>query len=209
MSTPFARRGAVVLCGGESRRMGRDKASLPFGDETLLSRTLRRAADWAPADNLVCVAAANQTLPKLPAGVRVVRDRKPGKGPLPALGWGLETLSDRCDAVLAVGCDYPLLSTAFVELLYSHLDDKPWASVQIGDQLQPLPAVLRVSLAAAIATQLADGKSSLRGLLSANPGNVLPEHLARQADPYLFSLTNCNDDRAYRRALELAGFGVD
>ena len=34
-------RAAIVLCGGRSRRMGRDKASLPFGTETLLERVVR------------------------------------------------------------------------------------------------------------------------------------------------------------------------
>ena len=31
----------IVLCGGRSKRMGRDKWSLPFGDENLLERTVR------------------------------------------------------------------------------------------------------------------------------------------------------------------------
>ena len=40
----FKRPGGIVLCGGESRRMGRDKASLPFGPETLLQRVVRQLA---------------------------------------------------------------------------------------------------------------------------------------------------------------------
>ena len=32
---------AVILAGGRSRRMGRDKPELPFGDETLLRRAVR------------------------------------------------------------------------------------------------------------------------------------------------------------------------
>ena len=33
--------GAVVLCGGESRRMGQPKAWLPFGPERMLQRVVR------------------------------------------------------------------------------------------------------------------------------------------------------------------------
>ena len=39
--------GAVVLCGGRSSRMGRPKAWLPFGDEVLLQRVVRRIAEAA------------------------------------------------------------------------------------------------------------------------------------------------------------------
>ena len=34
-------KGAIVLCGGKSSRMGRDKATLPFGPELMLQRVVR------------------------------------------------------------------------------------------------------------------------------------------------------------------------
>ena len=71
---------AIVLCGGRSSRMGQDKASLPFGDETLLDRVLRLVA--TVADDVVLAAAPAQPVP---AGVRVSRDATTGVGPLPAL----------------------------------------------------------------------------------------------------------------------------
>ena len=60
--------------------MGHDKASLPFGDETLLDRVLRLVA--TVADDIVLAAAPAQPVP---AGVRVSRDATTGVGPLPAL----------------------------------------------------------------------------------------------------------------------------
>ena len=41
MAKVLASLGAVVLCGGESRRMGRPKAWLPFGPERMLQRVVR------------------------------------------------------------------------------------------------------------------------------------------------------------------------
>jgi molybdopterin-guanine dinucleotide biosynthesis protein A len=52
--------------------MGRDKATLPFGGETLLVRTVRVVA--ACVDDVVVVARRDQTLPPLPDAVRVVFD---------------------------------------------------------------------------------------------------------------------------------------
>ena len=38
---------AIILCGGRSTRMGRDKSALPFGDETMLARVTRLAGSIA------------------------------------------------------------------------------------------------------------------------------------------------------------------
>jgi molybdopterin-guanine dinucleotide biosynthesis protein A len=64
--------GAVILCGGESRRMGRPKAWLPFGDQLMLQRVVRLAGTIARP--IVVVAAPGQELPKLAADILVVRD---------------------------------------------------------------------------------------------------------------------------------------
>ena len=65
--------GAVVLCGGESRRMGRPKAWLPFGPELMLQRVVRLVGTVARP--IVVVAAPGQDLPELPAGVSIVTRR--------------------------------------------------------------------------------------------------------------------------------------
>ena len=50
--------GGIVLCGGESRRMGRPKAWLPFGDELMLQRVVRILGEVV--NPIVVVAAPGQ-----------------------------------------------------------------------------------------------------------------------------------------------------
>ena len=57
--------GGIVLCGGQSSRMGRPKALLPFGPEVMLERVVRILS--AVARPIVVVAAPDQELPPLPA----------------------------------------------------------------------------------------------------------------------------------------------
>ena len=91
--------GGVILCGGQSKRMGRPKAWLPFGDETMLQRVVRILREVV--EPVVVVAAPNQDVPALPAGVEIVHDEVEGKGPLAGLAAGLAALEGKADAVLA------------------------------------------------------------------------------------------------------------
>ena len=72
-----SRYGAVILCGGESQRMARDKAWLPFGDEVLLQRVVRIVGLCVPLQNVAIVAGMEQELPALSEKVRIVRDMAP------------------------------------------------------------------------------------------------------------------------------------
>ncbi len=106
------RLGGIVLCGGQSARMGQPKAWLPFGGEFLLSRVVRIACEVA--EPVVVVAAPGQDVPPLPREVEIARDELGGRGPLGGLAAGLAALESRCDAVYLSSCDVPFLRAAFV-----------------------------------------------------------------------------------------------
>ncbi|MEY4179577.1 MAG: Molybdenum cofactor guanylyltransferase [Planctomycetota bacterium] len=81
----------IVLCGGQSRRMGRPKAWLPFQAETMLQRVVRQVSE--AVQPVWVVAAVGQVLPELPDTVRVVRDQREQAGPLEGLRAGLAAVA--------------------------------------------------------------------------------------------------------------------
>src|SRR5579871_1475260 len=113
--------GGVVLCGGQSSRMGRPKAWLPFGDELMLPRVVRLLGEAVAP--IVVVAAAGQDVPPLCPEIEIARDSQSGRGPLQGLVAGLEALRDRVDAAYVSSCDVPFLRPAFVRRLIERLND--------------------------------------------------------------------------------------
>src|SRR5262245_27673434 len=107
--------GGIVLCGGKSSRMGRPKATLPFGPELMLQRVVRLLGEVV--EPIVVVAAPGQELPPLPADVQIARDEREGRGPLEGLSAGLATIAGRAHAAYVTSCDVPLLVPAFVRRL--------------------------------------------------------------------------------------------
>ena len=75
----------IVLAGGRSSRMGRAKALLRFGGETVIARVVRTLQ--LSFNEIVVVAAADQELPDLPAAL--VRDQTPYQGPEGGMCYGL------------------------------------------------------------------------------------------------------------------------
>lgn len=90
----------AVLCGGESRRMGRDKALIEIDGTAMASRVaaeLRRAG----ATSVVALGGDAPALRAL--GLTVVRDDHPGEGPLAAVVGLLRAAEE--PVALALGCD--------------------------------------------------------------------------------------------------------
>jgi len=196
----------IVLCGGEGRRMGRSKALLPFGPETLLVRVVRRLGE--ALCTVIVVAAADQALPPLPDGTLVARDRRPGRGPLEGIAAGLRALEGR-EVAFVAACDLPLLVPAFVRRMVELSEGHDIAVPQVGGHAEPLAAVYRAGVLSQIEALLAAGRLRPAYLFDAvRTRFVSPQELA-DVDPQMTSLMNINTPEDYRRALARAGFAAE
>jgi len=187
--------------------MGRPKATLPFGGETMLGRTLRLAGQ--AAQPLVVVAAEGQELPKLPAEITVARDRRPDRGPLEGLAAGLAAIAGRADAAYVTSCDCPLLRPAFVARMFQLLGDHDIAVPTDGRYDHPLSAVYRTSVLPEIEKFLRADR--LRPVFLFDRVKTLRVHVddLRDVDPELDSLENLNHPQDYVGALGKAGLELD
>ena len=188
----------IILCGGQSKRMGRPKAWLPFGDELMLPRVVRLLSEVASP--IVVVAAPDQDLPPVPPDITVVRDEERGRGPLQGLAAGLETLIGRADAAYVSSCDVPFLRPQFVRRMIELLGEASICVPKVGEHHHPLAAVYRVSVLPAVRQLLARDRLRPFFLFEAEPTRVvLAEELAD--DPQLQSLRNLNTPEEYDAAL--------
>ena len=98
----------IVLCGGRSSRMGRDKPWLPWRGRPVLCHVVERLAE--AVDEVIVVSAPGQSLPVTPA--RRVEDHEEGLGPLAGLRAGLAASAP--GLAFATAADSPFLTADFV-----------------------------------------------------------------------------------------------
>ncbi len=200
--------GAIVLCGGESSRMGRDKASLPFGPHTtLLEHVVSVLRQVVPSGAIVVVAGRWQRVPPLASGVTVIHEAGDGAGPLVALVEGLERLPSGVVAAFACGCDAPLVQPALVQRMLDLADAAVDAAVPADAQrLYPLAAAYSTKCLPRLRLATHDGERSLHGALRAGRLRLrqVPVDELRSVDPELKSLVNCNTPEEYQRVLQAA-----
>jgi molybdopterin-guanine dinucleotide biosynthesis protein A len=192
--------GGVVLCGGQSSRMGRPKAWLPFGKELMLPRVVRLLGEAAAP--VVVVAAAEQETPSLPREIEIIRDPQPGRGPLQGLAAGLKALRGRTDAAYVSSCDVPFLRPAFVRRLLELLGDFTICVPEVGGYRHPLAAVYRIEVADVASRLLAEHRLRPTFLFEEVPTRIVqPQELA-DVDPMFQSLRNLNRPADYEAALQ-------
>jgi molybdopterin-guanine dinucleotide biosynthesis protein A len=200
------RKGAIILCGGKSSRMGRDKATLPFGPELMLKRVVRLLGEAVGVEQIVVVGAPTQAIPSLPDGVAIVRDAAEFRGPLQGLANGLHAAGSRFDAVYVSGCDVPLILPAFVDGIFELLADFDAAVPFDGEHYHPLAAVYRPRVLPQIERLLNASRHRAVDLFDEVLTLKIPVEQLRVVDPQLGSLANLNHPDDYHAALSAAGF---
>ncbi len=141
----------IVLAGGQSRRMGRNKALLELQGQTLIARVLERLSPLC--DELIISANDVELYVDLPA--QVVPDLIPGRGALGGIHAGLTTM--RHDKAVVVACDMPFLSLSLLRYMVvvssSYDVVVPW----VNGFFEPLHAVYSARCVDPIAQLIAEG----------------------------------------------------
>ncbi|WP_344036124.1 molybdenum cofactor guanylyltransferase [Mycolicibacterium alvei] len=153
---------AVVLAGGASRRMGRDKATLPFDGSTMVEHVV--AAVSTRCAPVFVIAAPGQPLPELRA--EVLRDEVRGVGPLVATGRGLRAVAEAgLERAFVCAVDMPYLNSELIGVLAAAADRVPADIVLPWDgRAHYLAGIYRSALTEQIAVLVRAGRRSMRAL---------------------------------------------
>jgi len=186
-----------ILAGGASRRMGRDKAQIPWGGGTLLTHAIEQMEPVASEVSIVgTLTAENLAVP-------VLTDKIPGLGPLAGIHSALSRSTSDWNLILAV--DLPLVTP---ELLAWIADFRVVASQtaivpRVSSRLQPLCAIYHRKILPQIDQALVRRESSIRRLLERLGTRIIEEDqlIASGFAPEMLFNVNTPEDLERARAI--------
>ena len=150
---------AVLFAGGESRRMGTDKATFLFRERPLWQNQLELLRKLKPAEIFISA----RTDPKWrPRDVTFVADVPPARGPLSGLAASVERMST--SHLLALAIDMPWMSSEYLEFLCAQIEPDRGVLPKIGHRSEPLAAIYPQEAVIEIAKALAGTDFSLQSL---------------------------------------------
>ncbi len=179
----------VILAGGSSRRMGRDKALLPYGETTLLQTLIDRYAVFGPV--LVSVDRAGRFQFH---GASECQDAYPGQGPLNGILSGFRD-SD-ADELLLTAVDLPYGDPSLALRLSALRGDADACVLRFGPkETEPLFAVYGRRCYHAAEETLAAGRRSIKAMMELiKIRYVLPEELTEFDLDRIFTNVNTPDE---------------
>jgi molybdenum cofactor guanylyltransferase len=180
---------ALILAGGRSQRMGRDKATIEIDGVPMLRRIYDAIAACDRIDSIYVVTPwAHKYAAILPATCNFIREQPPDLGPTIALSQALTVVNSTW--ILTLACDLPNLSTPFIQ---AGIDALPSISAQSMAYLpkhldkgwEPLCGFYRQICGRSLASYIEAGGRSLQGWLKQQ---VVTELVVTEP----MQLVNCN-----------------
>jgi molybdopterin-guanine dinucleotide biosynthesis protein A len=203
----------ILLAGGQSRRMGVDKAFVEFQGRWLIERPIDALKQVC--DEIVIVA--DEAGPYARLNLRVVADTLPGFGPLAGLHAGLSAMRAELGVVVAV--DMPFLNPALLRALLDAAEgwDAVIPALAAGPSaddvkrhrakdldVHPLHAVYRRTCLPTIRAAIDRGDRRLNAFFADVRARYFSADEIRPHDPDLRSLLNVNTPDELRRAERLS-----
>jgi molybdopterin-guanine dinucleotide biosynthesis protein A len=151
---------ALLLAGGESRRMGRDKATLNFDGQPLWKRQLELLRTLGPEKIFV---SARTPPAWLPGNVELVLDDTPSRGPLSGITKALAAVRTTHVVVLAV--DMPFMTAGELRRLLELITEGCGVVPIIGERAEPLAAIYPAEAAVDFQSALTGSDFSLQSVV--------------------------------------------
>ncbi|MDD6777189.1 MAG: molybdenum cofactor guanylyltransferase [Methanobacteriaceae archaeon] len=166
----------IILCGGQSRRMGQDKGSMIIQDKPMIKHILSTLNHYI--DEAIIVLNDKSRVDRYSEFINsndysyqitFLEDKIKNKGPLPGIMTGLGKINSNYALVLP--CDSPYVSEKYIETIFSQIDVNYQAIVPYHDETnrlktsEPLHSIYKKEIIADIEKLVNDDILHIKGLI--------------------------------------------
>lgn len=187
---------AIILAGGQSSRMGTNKALLQLKGKTVIEGMVERLENIVDDILIVTNTFEDYAFLHLP----MIEDKRKGKGPLAGMEAGLA--ATQTERNLIVACDMPFISVELGQYLLSCLGEYQAAVPEISGQLHPLFAAYRKDVNEAVTQSIEENQLRIRHFLHNIHVKIVSKELLQslEIDHEELYLFNMNSPDEYHKA---------
>ena len=191
----------AIIAGGQSRRMGRDKAFVELAGKPLIEHVLERSAELGQAETILIT---NQPALYAHLGLPMHQDILPNKGSLGGIYTAL--MKARREWTLTLACDMPFVKGSLLRAMIERMDDGADIVVpRVDGYPQGLHAIYKKTCIEPIAEQLAANRLKIIRFYDQMRVRYLDEADYAPFDPNGRSFTNLNTPAEVAAAESLLG----
>jgi len=184
----------VILAGGKSRRMGRDKAFLPFGRGLLIERVIEVMRQVT--DDVILITNTPGQYQRF--GLPMFSDVTPEAGSLGGIYSGLTYA--KTPHSLCLACDMPFVKPAFLRFLCDTVGDADVVIPRNAEDFQPLCALYAQACREPIRQKIDAGRLKITGFFDRVRVRVIEGELLARYDPHDVMFFNANTPEEYEQA---------
>jgi len=196
--------GYIILAGGKSTRLGRNKVFEIIGQKSLLERAVSCLSSFK--SEIIVVKAKDSSLPELTGypELRIVTDVYPGKGSLGGIYTGL--VASKAFYNMVVACDMPFLNLDLLRYMIDLAREYDVVIPKVDDEiLEPLHAVYSGNCIPPLEFLIKQNRLSILELFPMVKVRNVANSEINQFDPQHLSFFNINTEADLQKGLKLAG----
>ena len=193
---------AVVLAGGLSRRLGRDKAFEPIGNLPLIQRVLSQVSQISRHTIVVANDKKRETQLSGLDGISISIDKYPDTGSLGGIFTGIH--ASTTDWTFVVACDMPFLNIKLIRYIMSLKEGYDAVVPVIDGRPEPIHSIYSKDCLEHIEEKIDNNELKITGFFDKISVRYVNESAINEFDPDHLSFLNVNNEEDLEKAINIA-----